>query len=77
MGSNMITIRPGADMRGGVRLNPSVITSYSIHYTKLYEDIAASTSKVLDFESKFSSLIEIFEIWAKGQKLQALNEKAT
>ena len=59
MGTNMIFIMPGADMRGGVRQSASdmqtlklsdveaikeqcsavsaVITSYSIHYTKLYE----------------------------------------
>ena len=43
MGSNMIMIHPGADMRGGVRLDPSAMQSLKI---KDYLDIATQTSYI-------------------------------
>lgn len=43
MGSNMIMIHPGADMRGGVRLDPSAMQSLKI---KDYADIATQTSYI-------------------------------
>jgi len=40
MGSNMITIRPGADMRGGVRLNPSEMQSLTLEDYKTIKENA-------------------------------------
>jgi len=41
MGSNMITIRPGADMRGGVRLNPSEMQSLTLNDYKVIKENAS------------------------------------
>lgn len=47
MGSNMITIRPGADMRGGVRLDPSAMQTLTLGD---YEALKTQT-KMLSFVS--------------------------
>ena len=41
MGSNMINIRPGADMRGGVRLNPSEMQSLTLNDYKVIKENAS------------------------------------
>lgn len=46
MGSNMITIRPGADMRGGVRMNPSEMQSLTMNDFKTIQSKATLLTSV-------------------------------
>ena len=65
MGTNLLTIRPGADMRGGVRQDPSAMQTLTV----------ADYERILD-EKKFVTKVSP-EVTASGQVIYGNNNTTT